>query len=524
MTAVRGFLSHLSYMWEKNRTRLIVLLAVITFLVILNGSRGLMTAAVGFLASAPFLAVQLLFAITFMIIQFGALFWFLSRPRKYTVTPDDAQIGLSFENYRGQPDLLEHAKSTVKILQGLSNFEKLGGDMPKGMLLSGRPGTGKTFLAGCIAAEANLPFIYIDASSLRGMFIGMDTLMVMKLFRDARGLGRKYARDGQRGACIMFMDELDSIGGARSGQAGMPVGGMGMGMFGGGGAGLNTLLNQMDSLGDHVEDRWRVKVLRWFGIVRGPVPQKPLIFVIGATNRPEILDPALTRPGRLDRMLHVYAPDGEGRRDIISHYLNMKAHDPAMDIDFMVADSIGWTPVMIKTIINEALVIAHDDGRDYLNYKDWLGGRRLPRAGPEAADSRRVRGGSACHRVPRGRPRRRRPLSQARRPDHQGLDHPRRRRPGRRPVERQGRAAAQARAPARDRHHGGARVTRGRGDLPRHEDDWCVERPDGRLVRSARVLRLLRHGQRPARHAIEREPLPTRCRSPAWPNPCSRPS
>ncbi len=98
--------------------------------------------------------------------------------------------------------------------------------------------------------------------------------MVMKLFRDARGLGRKYARDGQRGACIMFMDELDSIGGARSGQAGMPVGGMGMGMFGGGGAGLNTLLNQMDSLGDHVEDRWRVKVLRWFGIVRGPVPQQ----------------------------------------------------------------------------------------------------------------------------------------------------------------------------------------------------------------------------------------------------------
>jgi ATP-dependent Zn protease len=115
----------------------------------------------------------------------------------------------------------------------------------------------------------------------------------------------------------------------------------------------------MDSLGDHVEDRFRVKILRWLGIVRGPVPQKPLIFVIGATNRPEILDPALTRPGRLDRMLHVYAPDGEGRRDIISHYLNMKAHDPSMDIDFMIADSIGWTPVMIKTIINEALVIAH---------------------------------------------------------------------------------------------------------------------------------------------------------------------
>lgn len=372
MNAVRRSISNVAFVWEKNRTRLILLLALVTFLVILNGSRGLLSGVTGFLASAPFLAVQLLFAITFMIIQFGALFWFLSRPRKYTVTPDDSQIGLSFENYRGQPDLLEHAKSTVKILQGLSNFEKLGGDMPKGMLLTGRPGTGKTFLAGCIAAEAGLPFIYIDASSLRGMFIGMDTLMVMKLFRDARGLGRKYAHDGKRGACIMFMDELDSIGMSRSGQAGAPVGGMGMGMFGGGGAGLNTLLNQMDSLGDHVEDRWRVKVMRWFGLVRGPVPQKPLIFVIGATNRPDVLDPALTRPGRLDRMLHVYSPDGEGRRDIISHYLSKKAHDPAMDIDFMVADSIGWTPVMIKTIINEALVVAHDDGRDYLTYKDWL--------------------------------------------------------------------------------------------------------------------------------------------------------
>ena len=90
--------------------------------------------------------------------------------------------------------------------------------MPKGMLLSGAPGTGKTFLAAVIAAEANLPFIYIDASSLRGMFWGMTELMVMKLFRDARGLGRKYAQPGQRGACIVFMDEIDSIGMNRGGQ------------------------------------------------------------------------------------------------------------------------------------------------------------------------------------------------------------------------------------------------------------------------------------------------------------------
>ena len=139
--------------------------------------------------------------------------WFLSRPRKYTVTPDDPQIGLSFENYRGQPDLLEHAKSTVAILQGQGSSRSAAARCPRACSCPADPGPARRSSPRCIAAEANLPFIYIDASSLRGMFIGHGpTLMVMKLFRDARGLGRKYARDGQRGACIMFMDELDSIG------------------------------------------------------------------------------------------------------------------------------------------------------------------------------------------------------------------------------------------------------------------------------------------------------------------------
>ena len=370
MNPIRTLSSHLGFIWEKNRGRLVILLFAITFLVLLNGARGVIEATIGIIAAAPALLLQIGFAMSYIVAYFGFMFWFLSRPRKYVTTPDDPQIGLSFAEYRGQPDLLDHAKSTVRILKGESVFAALGGEMPKGMLLSGRPGTGKTFLAGCIAAEAGLPFVYVDASSLRGMFWGMDSLMVMKLFRDARGLARKYAQEGHRGACILFMDELDSIGLARGGQQGLGIG-IG-GMLGGGSFGLNTMLNQMDSLGDHVEDRWSRKVLRWFGLIRGPVPQKPLVFVIGATNRPEVLDPALTRPGRLDRMLEVYAPDGEGRRDIITHYLSKKAHDPEIDIDFMVADSIDWTPIMIKTILNEALVLAHEEGRDQLTYKDWL--------------------------------------------------------------------------------------------------------------------------------------------------------
>jgi cell division protease FtsH len=369
MTGLRNAGAHIAFMWNKNLMRLVIALGVLAVLIAVNGTLGVIQMVFGLVASLPALALQLSFAATYIIFQFGILFWFLSRPRKYVVTPDDQQIGLSFDNYRGQPDLLEHAKTTVGILRGVKEFEQRGGEMPKGMLLSGAPGTGKTFLAACIAKEANLPFIYIDASSLQGMFVGMTQLMIMKLFRDARGLARKYAEPGRRGACILFMDELDSIGQSRSTQTGgMFVGGF----MGGGSMGLNTLLNQMDSLGELVEDRWRFKVLRWFGIIRGPATNKPLVFVIGATNRPEVLDQALVRPGRLDRMLVVHEPDADGRRDIITHYLEQKRHDPDIPMELLVTDSMGWTPVMIKTIINEALIHAHHDGRDFLTYKDWL--------------------------------------------------------------------------------------------------------------------------------------------------------
>jgi len=362
--------SNLTFIWNRNLWRLLFVLGVVTLLITANGTVQFVQSIVGIIGSIPAFAFQLSFAAFYLIIQFGFLFWFLSRPRKYTVTPDDPQIGMSFADYRGQPGLLEHAKQTVGILRGVKEFELRGGEMPKGMLLSGAPGTGKTFLAAVIAAEANLPFIYIDASSIRGMFWGMTEMMIMKLFRDARGLGRKYAPPGQRGACIVFMDEIDSIGMNRGGQSsgGMMMGGMMMG----GSQGLNTLLNQMDSLANLVEDRWRYKILRWLGIIRGPVADKPLVFVIGATNRPAVLDPALIRPGRLDRILEVHRPDAEGRVDIIQHYLSKKAHDPDLPMELLINDSMGWTPIQIKTIINEALIHAHQEGREFLTYKDWL--------------------------------------------------------------------------------------------------------------------------------------------------------
>src|SRR5213593_234548 len=375
MASMQSALGTTAYVLDHNKKRLLILFIVVGGAIGLYGIRGIFQGILDMIGQAPQLLVLLLFYSFMMIVQFGALMWFMSRPRTYTVTPDQPQIGLSFENYRGQPDLLDHAKSLVRILRGVKSFQDRGGEMPQGMLLAGPPGTGKTFLAGVMAAEANLPFIYVDASSITGMFMGMDVFMVISLFRKARGLARKFAAPGQPGCCILFLDELDSIGLSRGGMGGQQAQMGPMGMMGGRSLALNTMLNQMDSLGKHVEDRVKYKVARWLGLIRGPVPPKPVVFVIGATNRPDVLDPALVRAGRLDRKLMVYEPDGEGRKDILQHYLRLKAHDPEIPVDLMVADSIGWTPIDLKTVINEALIVAHDAGREYLTYKDWLTAR-----------------------------------------------------------------------------------------------------------------------------------------------------
>src|SRR5688572_11968840 len=228
MASVQTALGNTAYVLDHNKKRLLILFIILGGAIGLYGIRGIFQGILDMIGQAPQLLVLLLFYAFAMIVQFGALMWFLSRPRTYTVTPDSPQIGLSFDNYRGQPDLLEHAKSLVRILKGVKQFQERGGEMPKGMLLAGAPGTGKTFLAGVMAAEANLPFIYVDASSLTSMWFGMDALIVMSLFGKARKLARKYASPGTPGASIMFLDELDSIGLSRGGvQGGQQQGMMG---------------------------------------------------------------------------------------------------------------------------------------------------------------------------------------------------------------------------------------------------------------------------------------------------------
>lgn len=304
-----------------------------------------------------YLVFQLLFAVLFMVVQFGALFYFLSRGRTYWVMP--GETGITFKDYKGQKDVLEVATRWVTLLRGVKEFKRMGGEVSKGLLLVGPPGTGKSYLAQAIATEAGVPFGYSSASSFRAMFIGMDVMTVWRLYRRARKLAEKH------GACILFIDEIDSIGGART--AGMG-GGMGMGgMFGGGGGALNQLLMEMDP--PRIGESWRNRLLRKMGLRRKPVV-RPNVVTMAATNIVEVLDAALLRAGRFDRKLTIDKPDEEGRKDIIEYYLGKVRHED-MPLDRMSGDTIGYTPVEIKYVINEATVVAHFSGHDAINYKDF---------------------------------------------------------------------------------------------------------------------------------------------------------
>ena len=310
-------------------------------------------------------AFQIMFALLFGIMQFVAIFWFMGRPRLYWVMPGETGIG--FKDYKGNPDVLEAAKRIVTILRGVEEFRKMGGQPVRGLLLSGPPGTGKSYLAQCISTEADVPFAYASAASFRGMFWGMDVLMVKNLYRKARRLAREY------GACVIFIDEFDAIGASRTGGGAGQMGGglmrgMGMGgMFGGGNGGLNELLLQMDP--PPVETGWFKKILRTIGLAHSRVQNEPVL-TIGATNVPDTLDAALLRPGRFDRQIRVLPPTDKYRGEVVEYYLNKIKHDPNISIGALVQRMFEYTPVAIKHVINEAVIIAHFDGRDIVTYRD----------------------------------------------------------------------------------------------------------------------------------------------------------
>src|SRR5437588_7571906 len=312
--------------------------------------------------SILYYAFQISFAVLFGIMQFVILCWFLGRLRLYWVMP--GETGINFDDYKGNPEVLEAARRIVLLLQGVKEFKEMGGAPVRGLLLSGDPGTGKSYLAQCMSTEAGVPFAYASAASFRAMFIGMDVLMIKRLYNKARRLARDY------GGCVVFMDEFDAIGMSRSRSGGGTMA-MGGGMFGamGGTGGLNELLMQMDP--PNIETGWFKKILRTLGLSHSRVQAEPVL-TVGATNIPESLDPALLRPGRFDRKIHVAPPTDKYRGEVIEYYLNKVTHDPSISIPTLVARMVEYTPVSIKHVINEAVIIAHFDGRDSVTYRDLV--------------------------------------------------------------------------------------------------------------------------------------------------------
>jgi cell division protease FtsH len=317
------------------------------------------------------IAAYLFFFIGF---QFSLMYFFMARTRIYWVRP--GETGVSFKDYQGNPEVLEAARRVVTLLKGAKEFKKMGGEVTRGILLVGPPGTGKSYLAQAISTEAGVPFGYLSAPSLQSAWMGMGNIKVMNLYRKARRFAREY------GACIIFIDEIDAIGMARSramagaGPLGMApdkqTGGrenvmMGMGGMMGGGSGiLNELLLQMDP--PPRETGMIGKLLRNLGLRRKKVDMPPVL-TMGATNLAESLDAALLRPGRFDRKVYVDRPDAEGRREVIEYYLSKVKHEP-MPMDRLASDTIHYTPVAIKHVINEAVIHAHFDGRQAINYWD----------------------------------------------------------------------------------------------------------------------------------------------------------
>lgn len=355
------------------------LLSIITPVISRGGIGGLFTYLFG-------IAIQLVIALFFGIIQFVGIMWFMSRGRTYWVKP--GETGVSFNDYKGNPEVLAAAREVVTLLRGARQFKEMGGDVIRGFLLVGPPGTGKSYLAQCISTEAGIPFGYLSAPSLQSMWLGVGSLKVMALYRKARRFAREY------GGCIVFVDEIDAVAQSRSGPQGMAGGmGGGGGMFGGGNTLLNELLVQLDP--PPVSEKWFDKLLRSLGLRKKGVDRPPVL-TMAATNIVETLDPALLRPGRFDRKITVEPPDSEGRRDVITYYLDKVNHEN-MPLDRMVSDTIGYTPVAIKYVINEAVIRSHFDGRDAANYRDFLAaidlyemGLKQPLRGMSEEERRRI--------------------------------------------------------------------------------------------------------------------------------------
>ena len=236
--------------------------------------------------------------------------------------------GIKFSDVAGEDEAKENLKEIVDYLHNPKKYEAIGASMPKGVLLVGPPGTGKTMLAKAVAGEADVPFFSMSGSEFVEMFVGMGASKVRDLFRQAK----------EKAPCIVFIDEIDAIGQKRDGR------------LGGNDEReqtLNQLLTEMDGFGGNT------------GVI-----------ILAATNRPETLDPALTRPGRFDRRVPVELPDLKGREAILRVHAKKVKVVPGVDFEKIARMASGASGAELANIVNEAALRAVRDGRSEANEAD----------------------------------------------------------------------------------------------------------------------------------------------------------
>lgn len=353
--------------------------------------------------------ILFLFLPMILILQFAALFWFLSRGG-VTVTMAD-EIDKRYDDVWGQDHVLEMVKENVGFLERPEEIEQKGGHVPGGLLLWGPPGTGKTLIAEATAGETGVPFVSVEPSAFINMFMGVGPLKVKGLFRKLRKLSLRH------GGVVAFFDEADSLGN-RGNLAGQGVGqpmeipaganpcnGFGylsahaqndiahalgwaparaeedagrtpihkiiMGGMGGGGGGMGTLQVLLSELSGLSKPRGITNRVRKALGMKPKLPPKYRIFIMMASNLPEALDPALLRPGRLDRIYRVGYPNKEGRKRTFEGYLDKVDHVLTDDqVEDLAIKTPYYSGAKIKDIVNEALIIAIRDDRQAITFDD----------------------------------------------------------------------------------------------------------------------------------------------------------
>ena len=371
----------------------------------------------------PFV-IQIMFTLLFVVLQFVALFWFMSRGGVDVYFPDD--IKTRFADVWGQDHVLERVKENIIFLENPEIVEEKGGYVPGGLLLWGPPGTGKTLMAEAVAGETGKPYVFVDPGAFINMFMGVGILKVKGLFRKLRRLALRY------GGVIVFFDEADSLGNrgqlAQGGAGGGPgratpapfahAGCHGFsylshgtqwtltrhameseltdepdtrrnkqimgGMMGGNGGGMGTLQALLTELSGLKKPRGLVNryVRRIFGMRPKP-PPKYRILVMMATNMPSALDEALLRPGRIDRIYKVGYPSKAGRiRTYEGYFAKVKHELTAENMDKLATITPYATGATIKDLVNESLITAIRNGRDVITWPDVIKAKQLKELGP----------------------------------------------------------------------------------------------------------------------------------------------